>query len=127
MFSKACEYAIRAVLYLSVKSVEGARFNIKAIAKAIDSPEAFTAKILQKLVRKKIVASHTGPGGGFCLAPSARQLPINEIIVAIDGGEILRSCVLGLRHCSDVKPCPIHLEVKTEETVAEAIVETVEA
>jgi Rrf2 family iron-sulfur cluster assembly transcriptional regulator len=116
MFSKACEYGIRAVLYISTKSQDGNRLGIKEIAQQIDSPEPFTAKILQTLVRKGIVSSQKGPTGGFFLEPKARQLSVSDIIKAIDGKEILRSCVLGLPQCSDVKPCPIHKEVKAHTT-----------
>jgi Rrf2 family iron-sulfur cluster assembly transcriptional regulator len=116
MFSKACEYGIRAVLYISTKATNGTRLGIKEIAREIDSPEPFTAKILQTLVRKRIISSQKGPTGGFYIEPKTMQLSINEIIKAIDGGEILRSCVLGLKSCSDAKPCAIHAEVKTHTT-----------
>jgi Rrf2 family protein len=116
MFSKACEYGIRAVLYISAYSQDGSRLGIKEIAHQIDSPEPFTAKILQTLVRKGIVSSHKGPTGGFFLEPKARQLSMSDIIKAIDGKEILHTCVLGLPQCSDIKPCPIHKEVKAHTT-----------
>lgn len=112
MFSKACEYGIRAVLYVSSKTTNGTRLSINEIASEIDSPKPFTAKILQTLVRKKILSSQKGPTGGFYIEPHALKLSINEIIKAIDGREILSACVLGLKNCSDAKPCPIHAEVK---------------
>ena len=48
MFSKACEYAIRSTIYIAERSNLDKRVSITDIAKAIDSPEAFTAKILQQ-------------------------------------------------------------------------------
>ncbi|MBL7758392.1 MAG: Rrf2 family transcriptional regulator, partial [Chitinophagaceae bacterium] len=51
MFSKTCEYAIRAMLFVAQKTKEGDRIGIKEIAKGIDSPEHFIAKILQDLSR----------------------------------------------------------------------------
>lgn len=112
MFSKACEYAIRATLYISIKSVEGSRLGIKEIAKEIDSPEPFTAKILQTLSREGIISSIKGPNGGFYLEPNAKPIPLNTIVKAIDGEDVLHTCTLGLRECSDKFPCPIHHEVK---------------
>ncbi|MEP2670213.1 MAG: Rrf2 family transcriptional regulator [Cyclobacteriaceae bacterium] len=112
MFSKACEYAIRATLYISIKSVEGSRLGIKEIAKEIDSPEPFTAKILQTLSREGIISSIKGPNGGFYLEPNAKPIPINTIVKAFDGEDVLHTCTLGLRECSDKFPCPIHHEVK---------------
>ncbi|HNU59471.1 MAG TPA: Rrf2 family transcriptional regulator [Aquaticitalea sp.] len=112
MFSKACEYAIRAAMYISIKSVEGSKLGIKEIAKEIDSPEPFTAKILQTLSREKIISSIKGPNGGFYLDPKAKPVPINAIVKAVDGEDVLHTCSLGLKECSDKFPCPIHHEIK---------------
>ena len=51
MFSKACEYAIRATLYIAGATANDQRVTVKDIASEVNAPEAFTAKILQKLVR----------------------------------------------------------------------------
>ena len=67
MFSKTCEYAIRAVLFIAQKSADGTKIGIREIAKGIDSPEHFIAKILQDLSRKGMVQSQKGPAGGFYL------------------------------------------------------------
>ena len=63
MFSKACEYGIRAAVYIAHQSMEGRRVSLKEIAEKIDSPVAFTAKILQQLSRNGIVESIKGAGG----------------------------------------------------------------
>lgn len=112
MFSKACEYAIRAALYISIKSVDGSKLGIKEIAREIDSPEPFTAKILQTLSREKIISSIKGPNGGFYLDPKTKPVPINAIVNAMDGEDVLHTCSLGLKECSDKFPCPIHHEIK---------------
>jgi Rrf2 family protein len=112
MFSKACEYAIRASLYISIKSIDGSKLGIQEIAKEIDSPAHFTAKILQTLTREGIVSSIKGPNGGFFLDPKAKPVSLNAIVEAIDGDAILHSCSLGLKECSDKFPCPIHNDIK---------------
>ncbi len=112
MFSKSCEYAIRAALYVSSNSINGSKLSIKEIAKEIDSPEPFTAKILQTLSREKIISSIKGPNGGFYLDPKAKPIPLNTIVKAIDGEDVLHTCSLGLKVCSDTSPCPIHHEIQ---------------
>ncbi len=47
MFSKACEYGIRAAVYVTLQSLEGRRVSVSEIGEEIDAPVAFTAKILQ--------------------------------------------------------------------------------
>jgi Rrf2 family iron-sulfur cluster assembly transcriptional regulator len=68
MFSKACEYAIRATIWIAGKSLLGSKVNLKDVAKAIDSPEAYTSKILQQLSRNNIIISEKGPTGGFSMS-----------------------------------------------------------
>ena len=65
MFSKACEYAIRAMIFIAKKSGDGLVAGIVEIAKGIDAPRHFMAKILQELRRHGLVQSMKGPNGGF--------------------------------------------------------------
>ncbi|MBR7207252.1 MULTISPECIES: RrF2 family transcriptional regulator [Hymenobacter] len=112
MFSKACEYGIRAAIYIGQQSTDsGRRVGLKDIAAEIGSPEAFTAKVLQQLVREQLVTSVKGPTGGFELtAEQLRTVTLRQIVVAIDGGAMLQGCALGLPQCSAKQPCPMHYQ-----------------
>lgn len=112
MFSKACEYAIRALLFIAQKTEGGSKIGIKEIAKGIDSPEHFIAKILQDLSRKGLVHSQKGPSGGFYLDQSSLNASLADIVRVVDGDSIFSGCALGLKQCSEVKPCPLHHEFK---------------
>lgn len=107
MFSKACEYALKTMIHLAAVQGEEKRAGLKEISRAIDSPEAFTAKILQQLVRNGLLQSLRGPNGGFQLR-SEEPIMLAEIVAAIDGEGIMKNCVLGLHECSSVHPCPAH-------------------
>ncbi|UKJ08925.1 RrF2 family transcriptional regulator [Solitalea lacus] len=108
MLSKTCEYAIRALVYIVYKSGNGNKLGIKDIAKEIGSPEHFTAKILQTLSRQGIISSTKGPNGGFYIEKDSNPIPIINVIKAIDGSKPLGTCVLGLKECNDLQPCPLH-------------------
>ena len=112
MFSKACEYGIRAVLFIAKKSADGKRSGFKEIASAIDSPEPFTAKILQKLKIAGILSSVKGPQGGFLLTAGKKTVSLRDIVLAIDEVDVFHQCLLGLKECTDKFPCPVHHEVK---------------
>lgn len=112
MFSKTCEYAIRAVLFIAQKSKDGDKVGIKDIAKGIDSPEHFIAKILQNLSKQGLVQSAKGPHGGFFLDKSNLRYSLADVVKAIDGDKLFSGCGLGLKVCSETKPCPIHHEFK---------------
>lgn len=112
MFSKTCEYAIRAMIFIAFKSKEGKKVGIKEIAKEIDSPEHFIAKILQDLGKRKLLQSAKGPNGGFYLDSDALKCSLADIVKVVDGGHIFTGCGLGLKQCSETHPCPIHHEFK---------------
>lgn len=110
MFSKSCEYAIKAVLHLCIHTGKGSKLSIHEIAEAIDSPEPFTAKILQTLVKHKIISSSKGPGGGFFIEAKSQPIVIMDIVDVIDGKQAFERCGLGLKNCDTNHPCPIHDE-----------------
>jgi Rrf2 family protein len=112
MFSKTCEYALRAILFIAQKSKQGVKVSIKDVAKGIDSPEFFLGKILQELSRKGIVKLLKGPTGRFYLDDESMQYSLADVVIAINGDKIFNGCGLGLKQCSEKQPCPIHKEFK---------------
>lgn len=112
MFSKSCEYAIKAMIFIAQKSKEETRVSIKEIAKGTDAPEHFIAKILQDLSRRKLVHSIKGPNGGFYMDKSDLKTSLSDIVKAIDGDKLYVDCLLGLKACSEKNPCPVHFEYK---------------
>lgn len=108
MLSTSCKYALRAAVYITARSAEGARLGIKEIADEIEANEHTTAKILQVLVREGIINSVKGPSGGFFLPAGAPPIYLIDIVRVIDGEHFFYECGLGLKECSEQKPCPIH-------------------
>ena len=112
MFSKACEYGIRATVYIASEANEYHKVGIQQICDHIEAPLHFTAKILQTLSRRHIISSQKGLNGGFYLDDHQKRKPIKHIVEAIDGNEVFTGCGLGLKQCSETKPCPIHNQFK---------------
>ncbi|WP_412987816.1 RrF2 family transcriptional regulator [Pontimicrobium sp. IMCC45349] len=108
MFSKTSKYAIKAVLFLAVNSSEKKRVMVKEIAEPINVPQAYIAKLLQKLSREGLISSARGPKGGFYLNEFDRKQTIMNIIAAIDDENKFNSCLLSLESCNSEKPCPLH-------------------
>lgn len=124
MFSKSCEYAIKAVIHLCMETKDGNRLSISEIAQAIDSPEAFTAKILQTLARHDIISSAKGPGGGFFIQKNAAPIRVITIVDLIDGKHAFERCGLGLKECDASHPCPIHNEFSSYSSRLKKLLET---
>lgn len=109
MFSKSCEYAIKALIFIAKQSLDDRRTNLKEIAAGIGSPEAFTAKILQVLARHHFIMSQKGAGGGFVMeSGKIKSVNLLNVVLAVDGDSMVKRCALGMEMCSDTKPCPFH-------------------
>lgn len=107
IFSRQCEYALQAVLYLALKP-GGEMTSIKEMTDRLDIPYHFLAKILQDLAHKGLLISLKGPTGGFALAMPANEITLFHIVEAIDGVDFTNTCVLGFPECSGRNPCAVH-------------------
>ena len=98
---------------LTIYSYNETKVGLKEIAQEIDSPMAFTAKILQVLVKNDIIKSSKGVRGGFMvLKEDLKRITLSQIVVAIDGDSVFLRCGLGLSNCSEDHPCPVHEKFK---------------
>ena len=112
MFSKTCEYGIRAVIYISATASHENKIGITEISTNIEAPVHFTAKILQTLGHNNIVSSQKGVNGGFYMDKYQKQTRLIDVVRAIDGDALFSGCGLGLKQCSEEEPCPLHDKFK---------------
>ncbi len=111
LFSTACESALRLLTFVHARSDVQQKLSVAQIAQGTDTPVAYAAKILQILSRKGLMSSVRGPHGGFYLDKhQAERLTAYDVVVAIDGNDIFKTCLLGLKACSALHPCPMHDE-----------------
>jgi Rrf2 family protein len=110
MFSASCHYGLQAMFYIASHSTEEKNISLNEIASDKDIPQHFLSKILQLLVKHKLLISMKGPNGGFRLSRSPQQITLIEIVKAIDGLDIFNQCGIGFRECNEEDPCPIHTD-----------------
>jgi len=108
MFSKRTQYALRANMYLAIYSSPKNKIGVNVIAAKLNVPKQFLSKILQELVKHKIVGSSKGKYGGLFLAKRNLNNNLRSIIEVFDGDSIFKECVMGLPECSSENPCPLH-------------------
>ena len=108
MFNKETEYALRGLVYIQTQNFIDRRPGITEIAKEIGAPHFYTAKIMQQMARLGFVKSLKGKGGGFYFDQEKGELPLRDLIYAIEGGKTFSGCGFGLNHCSESNPCPLH-------------------
>ena len=83
MLSMKAKYALRALIVLSTN--EKTMLQSKAIAQQADVPAKFLETILAELKNHKVVDSKRGIFGGYFLNKPASEIPIGEIVRALDG------------------------------------------
>src|SRR5712692_7582830 len=89
--SKKADYALMAMKHLALRG-DRASSSAREIAEQYDIPIELMAKVLQRLVRCSLLASHQGIKGGYQLARAPGQISIADVIQAIDGPVALTVC-----------------------------------
>jgi len=107
IITRATEYAIRAILYMS-RQPAGEIVYKKDICKAQEITPAFLTKILQPLIKDGIVGSQRGVGGGFYLAKDPSEITLLDIIRSQEGPVYLNQCMIEEGACEREFFCPIH-------------------
>ena len=108
LYSKSAEYAIQAMVYLAEAKSEKPVMTAK-IAKDYNIPYQFLAKIIQILVKHRLIKATRGRTGGINLYQDAENIYLYQIVDAVDGPlPEEEQCVIGLDLCSDATPCPLH-------------------
>jgi FeS assembly SUF system regulator len=78
------------------------------IAQATGIPEPTVAKVLKALAGGGLVSSQRGPRGGYQLARPLSDIPVADVITAIDGPIALTACVDGsTTACESSELCPM--------------------
>lgn len=112
MLMRSTEYAIRALVFVQLKNWEDKRPGVSEIAREIEAPEAFTAKILQSLTKHKLLDSMKGRGGGFFFSNNQSNLTLYDVIYMMEGDACFNKCGFGLKTCDAAHPCPLHDKYK---------------
>ncbi len=104
--SRKIDYGLRAMVYLaSIPADKVVPF--REIARQMDVPEDFLAKILKTLVDQGLVRSARGPHGGYALARPAAEISFLDVIEAVEGPVALNVCLDGDDTCGRASHCTL--------------------
>ena len=104
--SKKADYALLAMRHLAANSDRDA-VSAREVAESYDIPPELLAKVLQKLVRARLLASHQGIRGGYALARTPALISVADVIQAIDGPLTVTACSDLDHSCEQYSKCNI--------------------
>jgi Rrf2 family protein len=127
--SKKSDYALMAVRHLALRGDRGGSASAREISEAYDIPLELLAKVLQRLVRTKLLVSVQGTRGGYRLGRPPTGITVADVIQAVDGPVTVTACSPNDHDCDQYSKCSIRdplwkikgriLEMLSTVTVAE--------
>ena len=98
------DYGLRAIIYLAGQNPEKC-CSIAEIAQEQGVPRKFLEKIIQELMRKKLITSKRGSCGGYMLARSPETISFYDVIEAIEGPIAVNACMDSHMSCDQLPRC----------------------
>jgi len=107
--SKKADYALIAMKHLALRGDcrTAGSASAREIAELYDIPIELMAKVLQRLVRGGLLASHQGTRGGYQLARVPSQISVADVIQAIDGPVAVTACSTEEAQCEQYAKCSV--------------------
>jgi len=105
--TRATDYAVRVMIHLAGLP-PGSSVRMSELSKATDVSGHFLSKVLQQLVRSRLIRSQRGSGGGYILAVSAASVSLLDVVQAMEGPVRLNQCLEEGPSCDRKAWCPAH-------------------
>ena len=105
--SKKSDYALIAMKHLATRPDGGGSSSAREISESYDIPLELLAKVLQRLVRARLLVSLQGTRGGYRLGRSAALISVADVIQAVDGPVTVTACSEEDHNCDQFTKCSI--------------------
>lgn len=105
--SKKADYALIAMKHLALRSDAGNSSSAREMAEAYSIPLELLAKVLQRLVRSRLLMSEQGTRGGYRLGRSPQLISVADVIQAVDGPVTVTACSPEDHRCDQYLRCSI--------------------
>lgn len=105
MISQTVEYALRAIVTIAQHG--GLPCTAQRVSALTHVPAPYLSKMMQGLVRAKLVKSKRGLHGGFVLSKDPSEMTIWDVVDAVEPFRRIRECPLGISSHEGTL-CPLH-------------------
>ncbi len=105
--TRASDYAVRVMIHFAaLPPLSTVRQS--ELSKATGVSGHFLSKVLQQLVRARLIRSQRGSGGGYALALAASGVSVLDVVQAMEGPVRLNQCIDEGPSCERKSWCPAH-------------------
>ena len=119
--TRASDYAVRVMIHLAGLP-PASTVRQSELSQATDVSGHFLSKVLQQLVRARLIRSQRGAGGGFVLALPANEISLLDVVEAIEGPVRLNQCLTEPPSCDRRFTCPAHkVWIEAQEAVVKVL------
>lgn len=105
--TKAGEYAVRCVLYMS-GCEENKIISRKEISRKMDIPDQFLGKIAQQLARSGFIEIVQGAKGGYRLLSAPEKISLLDVVESVTGEIFLNDCIMNPDSCRKSSSCSVN-------------------
>ncbi len=115
LLSKKARYALHGLAFISHRGEEApVPFDeilhyLRSYASRLALSPSYIAKIFQEVSRAGFTSAHSGPRGGYQLARGADEIPLIEVVEALDGPIVSRCCLLSVGNCPQEDSCGVRV------------------
>ena len=122
-FTKRADYGLMAIHYIAAHGEDGA-VSAKRIAEEFHIPPERLAKILQRLAKRKLIASHNGPKGGYVLTKPPEEITVGQVVRALEGPLRIVSCMSETDDCPQFSRCNLRRPVQKVQASVSQLLDT---
>ena len=122
-FTKRADYGLMAIHYIALHEDNGL-VSAKRIAEEFHIPSELLAKILQRLAKKKLIASQNGPKGGYVLALRPTEISVGDVVRALEGPINIVSCLEASSECPQMAHCNLRRPVLKIQAAISQVLDT---
>lgn len=115
LLTKHSDYAIRALIELAKD--KSRYLSSRDVAKRQQIPYQFLRRILQELIKSKLVVSKEGGSGGFKIKANPKRISIIDVINIFQGNVQLTECMFRKKLCVNRSTCILRKEIKRVENI----------
>ena len=106
IFNKTTSYALNVLNFMAGN--ERKIYPASYLHKQLGIPKDYLRTLLTRLSEKSLIRSVRGRNGGYIIARDIRMIFLTDIIDAVQGRNVLHSCIMGFEKCPFDHQCIMH-------------------